>query len=132
MNTLDYIVVGTYLMALIGFGYVLRQQNSEQDYYLGGRELGWFPLTLSVMATQLSAISFVSAPAFVGLREGGGLQWLTFELAVPLAMLLVMFVIAPPLYRAGVVSIYDFLDQRFGRSTRLFVSLSFQIVRSFS
>ncbi|MEL7394661.1 MAG: sodium transporter, partial [Pseudomonadota bacterium] len=77
MNTFDYLVVGTYLIALIGFGFLLRQQNSEQDYYLGGRELGWFPLTLSVMATQLSAISFVSAPAFVGLREGGGLQWLT-------------------------------------------------------
>ncbi|MEL6726781.1 MAG: sodium/solute symporter [Pseudomonadota bacterium] len=132
MNTFDYLVVGTYLIALIGFGFLLRQQNSEQDYYLGGRELGWFPLTLSVMATQLSAISFVSAPAFVGLREGGGLQWLTFELAVPLAMLLVMFVIAPPLYRAGIVSIYDFLDRRFGRSTRLLISLSFQIVRSFS
>ncbi|MEL6725588.1 MAG: sodium transporter, partial [Pseudomonadota bacterium] len=61
MNTFDYLVVGTYLIALIGFGFLLRQQNSEQDYYLGGRELGWFPLTLSVMATQLSAISFVSA-----------------------------------------------------------------------
>ncbi|MEO0451782.1 MAG: sodium/solute symporter [Pseudomonadota bacterium] len=132
MNTFDYLVVGTYLIALIGFGFLLRQQNSEQDYYLGGRELGWFPLTLSVMATQLSAISFVSAPAFVGLREGGGLQWLTFELAVPLAMLIVMFVIAPPLYRAGIVSIYDFLDRRFGRSTRLLISLSFQVVRSFS
>ena len=132
MNSFDYLVVGAYLVALIGFGYVLRKQNSEQDYYLGGRELGWFPLTLSVMATQLSAISFVSAPAFVGLREGGGLQWLTFELAVPLAMLLVMFVIAPPLYRAGIVSIYDFLERRFGRSTRLLISLSFQVVRSFS
>ena len=68
MNLLDYSVVGIYLIALIAFGYLLRQQKSEQDYYLGGRELGWFPLTLSVMATQLSAISFVSAPAFVGLR----------------------------------------------------------------
>lgn len=132
MNHFDYTVVGIYLIALIAFGYVLRQQKSEEDYYLGGRELGWFPLTLSVMATQLSAISFVSAPAFVGLREGGGLQWLTFELAVPLAMLLVMFVIAPPLYRTGIVSIYDFLDRRFGRSTRLLISLSFQVVRSFS
>lgn len=132
MNGFDYTIVAIYLIALLVFGYVLRQQNTEQEYYLGGRALGWLPLTLSVMATQLSAISFVSAPAFVGLREAGGLQWLTFELAVPLAMVLVMFVIAPPLYRAGIVSIYDFLDQRIGRSTRLLISLSFQIVRSFS
>nr|WP_070960625.1 sodium/solute symporter [Hyphomonas sp. Mor2] len=132
MNSLDYSVVVLYLLALLGFGYLLRRQNSETDYYLGGRRLGWMPLTLSVMATQLSAVSFISAPAFVGLREGGGLQWLTFELAVPLAMLMVMFVIAPPLYRTGIVSIYDFLDQRFGHSTRALISLSFQIVRSFS
>lgn len=132
MNAFDYAVVATYLIALIVFGYVLRRQDSEQEFYLGGKTLGWLPLTLSIMATQLSAISFVSAPAFVGMREGGGLQWLTFELAVPLAMILAMFVIAPPLYRAGSVSIYDFLDRRFGRSTRLLISLSFQVVRSFS
>ena len=132
MNILDYAVVGIYLLGLIGFGYLLRRQDSEEDFYLGGKHLGWFPLTLSVMATQLSAISFVSAPAFVGMREGGGLQWLTFELAVPLAMILVMFVIAPALYRAGIVSIYDFLDRRFGHSTRFLISLAFQVVRSFS
>jgi SSS family transporter len=117
---------------LLFFGYLLRNQSSEGDYFLGGRSMGWFPLTLSTMATQLSAISFVSAPAFVGLREGGGLKWLTYEFALPLAMVLVMFVIAPALYRAGVVSIYDYLEKRFGRATRILISVSFQIVRSFA
>ena len=132
MNVIDYIVVAVYLFALLMFGYLLRNQSSEGDYFLGGRSMGWFPLTLSTMATQLSAISFVSAPAFVGLREGGGLKWLTYEFALPLAMILVMFVIAPALYKAGVVSIYDYLERRFGRSTRILISVSFQIVRSFA
>ena len=132
MNALDYLVVGLYLGGLLFFGFLLRDQSSEGDYFLGGRSMGWFPLTLSTMATQLSAISFVSAPAFVGLREGGGLKWLTYEFSLPLAMILVMFVIAPALYRSGVVSIYDYLDRRFGRSTRILISVSFQIVRSFS
>ncbi len=132
MNVLDYIVVGIYLFGLLLFGYLLRNQSDEGDYFLGGRTMGWFPLTLSTMATQLSAISFISAPAFVGLREGGGLSWLTYEFAVPLAMILVMFVIAPALYRAGIVSIYDYLEQRFGRSTRILISVFFQIVRSFA
>ncbi|MDJ0906816.1 MAG: sodium/solute symporter [Woeseiaceae bacterium] len=132
MNVIDYIVVAVYLFALLMFGYLLRNQSSEGDYFLGGRSMGWFPLTLSTMATQLSAISFVSAPAFVGLREGGGLKWLTYEFALPLAMILVMFVIAPALYNAGVVSIYDYLERRFGRSTRILISVSFQIVRSFA
>ncbi|MEL6226089.1 MAG: sodium/solute symporter [Pseudomonadota bacterium] len=132
MNRLDYFVVGLYLFGLLLFGFALRKQSSDSDYFLGGRSIGWFPLTLSTMATQLSAISFVSAPAFVGLREDGGLKWLTYELAMPLAMILVMFVIAPALYRAGVVSIYSFLERRFDRTTRLLVSAAFQVVRAFS
>ncbi|MEM7706327.1 MAG: sodium/solute symporter [Pseudomonadota bacterium] len=132
MNALDYSVVAAYLGGLLMFGFWLRHQSTGQDYFLGGRSMGWFPLTLSTMATQLSAISFVSAPAFVGMREGGGLKWLTYEFSLPLAMILVMFVITPALYRAGIVSIYEFLEDRFGRSTRLLISASFQIVRSFS
>lgn len=132
MNALDYGVIAIYFAGLLGFGFLLRNQSDEGDFFLGGRTLGWFPLSLSIMATQLSAISFISAPAFVGLREGGGLRWLTYELAVPLAMLLIMFVIAPALYRSGVVSIYQYLDDKFGRSTRMLISVLFQIVRSFS
>lgn len=132
MNYLDYIIVASYLLAMLLFGFLLRKQSSEQDYFLGGKSLGWTPLTLSTMATQLSAISFISAPGFVGLREGGGLSWLTYEFAVPLAMILVAFVIMPALYRSGVVSIYEYLDKRFGRSTRLIISIAFQIARSFS
>lgn len=132
MNILDYVIVVAYLAGMLAFGFALRKQSSEEDYFLGGKSLGWMPLTLSTMATQLSAISFISAPGFVGLREGGGLSWLTYEFAVPLAMLLVTFVILPALYRAGVVSIYDYLERRFSRSTRLFISVAFQIARSFS
>ena len=132
MNSFDFIIIGAYLVAMLSVGFFLRDNKSEHDYFLGGRSLGWAPLALSTMATQLSAISFISAPAFVGIREGGGLKWLTYELAVPLAMILVMFVIAPALYRANVVSIYDFLERQFGRSTRLLISFSFQVVRSFS
>ena len=131
MNGLDYFVIIAYLAAMFVFGLLLSKQSDEGDYFLGNKGIGWFPLALSTMATQLSAISFISAPAFVGLREGGGLKWLTFEFALPLAMLLVMFVIMPPLYRSGVISIFDFLEQRIGRSTRFFISLSFQIVRAF-
>ena len=132
MNIFDYAIVVFYLVGLLALGYYLRGQNSKADYFLGGRSIGWKPLTLSVMATQLSAISFVSAPAFVGLRPEGGLQWLSYELAVPLAMILLLSSILPALYRSGVVSIYDFLEQRFGLSARLLLSVLFQFSRAFS
>ncbi len=131
MNAFDYSIIVAYLGMLLGLGYFFKEQNSKKDYFLGGRQLGVFPLTLSTMATQLSAISFISAPAFVGLREGGGMVWLSYEFAVPLAMLLLMVYVLPALYRSGVVSIYDFLESRFGLSTRLLISLVFMISRAF-
>lgn len=82
------------------------------------------------MATQLSAISFISAPAFVGLKLGGGMKWLTFELAVPIAMMFIMLFVIPPLFRSGVVSIYEFVEKRFSTSTRMILSIVFQISRA--
>lgn len=131
MNTLDFAVVLGYLAGLLFLGYFFKEQKSKEDYFLGGREMGTFPLTLSTMATQLSAISFISAPAFVGLREGGGMVWLSYEFAVPLAMLFLMVYILPALYRSGVVSIYDYLERRFGTSTRFLISAVFLVSRSF-
>lgn len=130
MNTLDYIIVAAYLIGFLFLGNLFKNNNTSKEYFLGGRSLSWFPLSLSTMATQLSAISFISAPAFVGLKLNGGMQWLTFELAVPLAMIFILFFIFPPLFRSGVVSIYEFVEQRFNRSTRIILSIVFQISRA--
>ncbi len=132
MTWLDYSIVGIYLLGLLFLGLRFRHQHSGQEYFLGGRSLAWPTLTLSVMATQLSAISFISAPAFVGLREGGGLIWLSYELALPLAIIIMLWRLLPTLHNAGVVSVYDYLEQRFSRSTRLLISFVFQISRSFA
>ncbi|RME63261.1 MAG: sodium transporter, partial [Alphaproteobacteria bacterium] len=132
MNGLDYAVVIGYIAALLGLGYVFREQASRRDYFLGGRSMGWAPLVLSTMATQLSAISFISAPAFVGIRDGGGMIWLSYELAVPLAMIALMWGIMPRLYGAGFVSIYEYLEQRFDKYTRFAISVVFQASRAFA
>ena len=130
MNYLDYIVISTYILAMLVIGFYVKDSKNGADFFQGGRNFGWFTLLLSIMATQLSAISFISAPAFVGFKAGGGLKWLTFEFAVPLAMILIAVVIIPPLYRSGVVSAYEFLEKRFGRSTRLLISGVFLVSRS--
>ena len=130
MNWLDYSIIILYILFFLGLVYFFKNNNDSKDYFLGGRSLGWFPLSLSTMATQLSAISFISAPAFVGLKLGGGMKWLTFEFAVPLAMIFIMLFVIPPLFRAGVVSIYEFVERRFAPSTRLILSIVFQISRA--
>jgi SSS family transporter len=130
MNWLDYSIIITYILFFLGMGYFFKENKNSNDYFLGGKSMGWFPLSLSTMATQLSAISFISAPAFVGLKLGGGMKWLTFEFAVPIAMLAIMIFIIPPLFRSGVVSIYEFVEKRFSVSTRLILSIVFQISRA--
>jgi SSS family transporter len=81
------------------------------------------------MATQLSAISFVSAPAFVAIKSGGGLKWLCYEFGVPLALILVMSTIIPILHKHHYISIYEYLEKRFDAGTRTLVSLFFQLGR---
>lgn len=130
MNWLDYTIIAVYLIGFMAMGYFFKENKNSKDYFLGGKSLGWFPLSLSTMATQLSAISFISAPAFVGLKANGGMKWLTFELGVPLAMIGIMFFIIPPLYKSGIVSIYEYLELRFSKSTRKLISVVFQISRA--
>lgn len=130
MNILDWIVIGTYLAGMIGLGGVLgRKQANEEDYYVGGRKLSWWAIGISTMATQTSAISFISKPAFVALRPGGGLTWLQYELALPLSILIVLLVLAPFFRKLQLVSIYEYLELRFSASIRYLVSFIFLVSR---
>lgn len=131
MNYLDWAVVVVYVVFLLALSrYLGHRQNNVEDYYLGGRSLPWWAIGVSTMATQLGAISFISAPAFVALKPGGGLSWLGYEFAVPAAVLFVMIFIIPTIHRANVVSVYEYLERRFDASTRSLVSLLFQIGRA--
>ncbi len=131
MNFLDYAIIILYIGGFLYLGYRFKNQSDKNDYYLGGRSFGWFPLAMSTAATQLSAVSFISAPAVVGLKEGGGMVWLTYEFAVPLAMIFLMVVLVPTFYKSGIVSVYEFLERRFDASTRVLLSIVFQISRAF-
>lgn len=131
MNILDWVVVIVYALGLIVFSRHLgKKQLNTEDYYLGGRKISWLATGLSTMATQLGAISFVSAPAFVALKPNGGLIWLGYEFAVPIAMVFLMAFIVPVLHRARVVSIYEYLERRFDSQTRFLISFIFQISRA--
>lgn len=133
MNSLDYILVGGYVAFLLGLAYYFNlRQESQEDYYLGNRTIKWWASGLSTMATQLGTISFVSAPAFVALKDvgaGGGLGWLAYEFGVPLALVFTMIVLLPIYHRARVISIYEYLEKRFDGATSVYVSLLFQLSR---
>ena len=91
--------------------------------------LPWWALAVSTLATQSSANSFLGIPAYVALVPGGGLNWLQYELMLPLAMVFVMLVLAPVFRGLALVSVYEYLERRFDRATRLFLSAVFLLSR---
>ncbi len=129
VSPIDWAVVGAYLAAMLLLAvYLGRRQDSRKDYYLGGNKLPGWALATSIIATQCSTNSLLGAPAFVGFVIGGGLLWLQYELAVPLAML-ALCVLFLPIRRSGVISIYAYLEQRLGLSSRLLASACFLFFR---
>lgn len=130
MTFLDWLIIIFYGGGLILLGWWLGlKQKTSEDYYLAGRRLPWLPIGFSTMATQLGAISFISAPAFVGLRRGGGMIWLGYELAVPLAMIILMAFLFPVFHSLRIISVYEYLERRYDTRTRVVMSLVFQISR---
>jgi len=130
---LDWIIIFVYLFGLIVFSaWLSRRQHSRSDYYVSGRDTGPVPIAVSIMATQCSSNSILGAPAFVAFAAGGGLVWLQYELAVPLAMIAIMVFMLPVFYKLKLISVYDYLEQRFDLTTRLLLSGLFQFVRAFA
>ncbi|WP_295798319.1 sodium:solute symporter [uncultured Microbulbifer sp.] len=130
---IDWWIIAAYCVGLLAMAWWLaRRQESREDYYVAGREVGPWPVGLSIMATQCSTNSILGAPAFVAFAAGGGLLWLQYELAVPLAMV-VLILFAMPLFRhLRLVSVYAYLEQRFDLPTRLTLSGLFLFVRAFA
>ncbi|NRF72127.1 sodium/solute symporter [Aquincola sp. S2] len=130
MSTLDWIVIAAYLALTLGMSaYLARGQFSPDDYYVGGRTMPWWALALSTLATQSSANSFIGIPAFVALVPGGGLSWLQYELMLPLAMVVIAVLLMPVFRTLRLISVYEYLELRFDRPTRLVLSGVFLLSR---
>lgn len=131
MNALDWAIVGIYMTAMVVMAWLLgKRHRTGRDYYLAGNRVRPWATALSTMATQCSTNSLLGAPAFV--IAVGGLLWLQYELAVPLAMIGVMLFLLPFFRRQGVISVYEYLERRFGPGSRTLLSVLFQFLRAFS
>jgi SSS family solute:Na+ symporter len=129
LTTPDWIVIAAYLAGMLALAIFLgRKQHSRSDYYLGGNGLPSWALATSVVATQCSTNSLLGAPAFVGFVAAGGMLWLQYELAVPLAML-ALCALFIPIRRTGVISIYAYLEMRLGSESRMLASGCFLFFR---
>ena len=132
MDLTDWSIIGLYLFLLIGMSiFVGRAQSGQDDYYVGGRDLPWWAVGISTMATQTSAVSFISIPAFVALKPQGGLTWIQYELAVPLAMVATSVLLLPLFRKLQLISVYEYLELRFGPGMRTLLSAIFLFSRAF-
>jgi Na+/proline symporter len=126
----DWAVLGFYLVAIVGFGvYMGRGNRQVDDFFLAGRQMPWWAVGLSVMATQVSAITFVGT---TGQAFSKGMSFLVVYFGLPFAMVILCVTLVPFFYRAGVYTAYQYLEKRFDGRTRTLTSLLFLISRGLS
>src|SRR3954470_24364878 len=123
----DWGVVGAYFALITCVGLALsRRDPDDKDYFLGGRSMPTWTVAVSIVATMLSAATFVGVPDQV---YAGDISYLILNIGGFIAVFIVAFLFVPRLYRAGTVTIYGFLAQRFGEPARLAVSCAFLVGR---
>src|ERR1700749_1014028 len=130
MSLTDWIGLAVALSGIVLYGIWKRGRSDNVDQYLmGNRSLRWYHVGLSVMATQASAITFLSAP---GQAYSDGMRFVQFYLGLPLAMIVLCVTFVPIFHKLKVYTAYEFLENRFDLKTRALPSFLFLIQRGLS
>ena len=127
MHPIDWAIIGSYLTWVIYDGLKRSKgTNAVEGYFLAGRSLPWWAVGLSVMATQMSAITLVGT---TGQGYADGMRFVQFYFGLPLAMIILSLTLVPFFYRAKVYTAYEYLEHRFDVRTRTLASLLFLLSR---
>ncbi len=130
MRAFDWLVVSAYLVWIVWDGLRKSHRTNElEGYFLANRSLPWWAVGLSVMATQLSAITLVGT---TGQGYADGMRFVQFYLGLPVAMVILSLTLVPFFHRARVYTAYEYLEKRFDLKTRTFASLLFLLSRGMS
>lgn len=127
MQLIDWIVLGGTLAFIVLYGtYKTRHNKNVTDYLKGGNSSNWWTIGLSVMATQASAITFLSTP---GQAFHDGMGFVQFYFGLPIAMIIISMVFIPLYHKLKVFTAYEFLETRFDLKTRILTAVLFLIQR---
>ncbi|MES2762124.1 MAG: sodium:solute symporter [Bacteroidota bacterium] len=130
MSYIDWIVLGITLLSIISYGvWKSRGAKNIEGYLLADRQMPWYHVGLSVMATQASAITFLSAP---GQGYTDGLRFVQFYFGLPLAMVVLCITFIPIFHKLNVYTAYEFLEKRFDNKTRTLTAFLFLLQRGLS
>ncbi len=127
LNWIDWVVLCATLLAIVAYGtWQTKGSKNVQDYLKGGNTSKWWTIGLSVMATQASAITFLSTP---GQAFNDGMGFVQFYFGLPIAMVVICMVFIPLYHRLNVYTAYEFLENRFDLKTRMLTAILFLIQR---
>ena len=127
LHYIDWVILAGTLMFIVVYGtYVTRKNSNVTDYIKGGNDSRWWTIGLSVMATQASAITFLSTP---GQAFHSGMGFVQFYFGLPIAMVIICVVFIPIYHKLKVYTAYEFLEGRFDLKTRSLAAILFLIQR---
>lgn len=127
MSTTDWIVLVITLVGIITYGlYKSRTSKNLEGYFLSNRSMPWYLILLSIMGTQASAITFLSAP---GQAFTDGMRFVQYYFGLPLAMIILCITFVPLFNKLKLFTAYEFLEKRFDLKTRTFTSFLFLLSR---
>ena len=130
MHWIDWTIVVVYLIWIVWTGLRLSRKSEQlEGYFLANRSLPWWAVGLSVMATQLSAITLVGT---TGQGYAGGLSFVQTYFGLPLAMIILSVTVVPFFHRAKVYTAYEYLERRFDSKTRFLTAVLFLLSRGLS
>ncbi len=129
LEAIDYWAVFFYFVAVLVLGYRFsKQQKSTEEYFMAGRRMPWFLVGLSLFATLLSSVSYLSKPGEV-IKNGLGI-WGAY-MHLPFTIALVILLLIPFFMGKRFTSAYEYLEEQYGLKTRLFASILFILRRLF-
>ena len=127
MKPADWVVLLATLLTIVAYGvWKGRRQKRLEQYLLADRQMQWYTIALSVMATQASAITFLSTP---GQAYSDGMRFVQFYLGLPVAMVILSITAVPIYHRLKVYTAYEYLEGRFDLRTRTLTAIIFLVQR---
>src|SRR5207302_5830127 len=130
MRALDWFVLVASLVSIIAYGlYRSRGSDTVDRYLLAGKSMPWYAMALSIMATQASAITFIST---TGQSYVDGMRFVQFYFGLPIAMIVICATVVPVFHHAKVYTAYEYLEKRFDSKTRSLASVIFLCQRGLS
>jgi len=130
MRALDLFIIFGYLVGITAFGvWFSRKQKTTRDYFLGNRNVPWWAIAASIVATETSTITFISVPG-VAFARGGNFQFLQLVFGYMLGRIVISLLFIPSYFRGELLTVYQLLERRFGLRIKMLAAALFVVMRN--